>query len=148
MKKELIPIVAAYWGQKCSYGSDDAIFGRKPFNWWDVKRIESSNNPFVEKFKLHLRQLFSITKAELKELAVVMDIQNPEIQIFHGGIYESRKSVKERGYDSVLFNVDSDNYYRVEYSSPSKVINFLRAKGFCVDSVLVEEGLVQWIENN
>ncbi len=142
MKAELLPIIAAYLGQKCSY---DGTTLETLVTW------ELDNFRMLPKynFKLHLRKLWSVTEAELLELGKILDEEKPkvDISIFN---YTGKRQLK-KSYDSAYeyileIEADSDReYLRINHHEPVKIINWLRGKGFCCDLELIENDLVEWI---
>lgn len=152
MTKDLIPIIAAYLNQKCSYKtltldcSDGTLF-----DGWEISNISHLQN-----FKLHLRPLWSITEAELREL----------FDEFHkaGNACQIRVTETEK---ACYYTKYRDGYYSPYYifrtgpileliditsslqtTQQVELINHLRSKGFCVDQCLIDAGLVQWKEAN
>jgi hypothetical protein len=137
MKKELIPIIAAYWGCECSYYPDRVA---------SLDDVELGDLTRLANFKLHLRPLFSITEDELKELGKVLDLDRIEVRI-NLGTYCETKVVKELSYSDDAFLVDNYGYYKITTSNPALAINYLRSKGFCLDQCLIDAELIQWKTN-
>lgn len=141
MKTELLPIIAAYLGQKCSYNDAEAELEA----WWELANIEDLPN-----FKLHLRKLWSVTEAELIELGGILDEKELKVivSIFNG----IRKKQLKESYDyncEYILEIQTESvidYLRIKHRSPVKIVNYLRGKGFCCDVELIENDLVKWID--
>lgn len=137
MNQELISIVAAYWGAKCSWTS--------PYGFREQKKgtVSHFTMPFADTtyhFKLHLRPLWSITEEELRELGEVLGLKE----------YNETLITKSIGFANILFfQIWDDNKFMfagISGEQSTNAINHLRANGFCVDQELVDAGLVEWKE--
>lgn len=138
MKTELLPIIAAYLGQKCRYDDTETDLEA----WYELANLECLKN-----FKLHLRKLWSITEAELIELGRVLGEKEPKVIISIFNRIGKRQLKESYDYEYILeIEADSDReYLRINHYEPVKIVNWLRGKGFCVDKELIDEGLVEWV---
>lgn len=137
MKKELIPIVASYWGQKCSYtymGLDLSPVMGYP----ESKHLED-----LEDFKLHLRKPDQITNEELRTLSGLICGIEYEVESFEDG----SKCVRDcDDYDVIILQPNGVIELGSQYGGQfAKATNYLRSIGICVDQCLVDEGLVEWV---
>jgi len=141
MNKQLIPIIAAYWGAECSYEDD---WRHSQHDRLDSYELEAIQHGKLLSFKLHLRPLWSITEEELRELGEVLGLDGIEVRIDLRG-YESTKILKERGYSKNEICIYDDENLTIHSAQAPQLINHLRAKGFCIDQELVDAGLVEWV---
>lgn len=144
MDRDLIPIIAAYWGCECSYDDSETI----------LEDYELGELPRLTNFKLHLRPLWSITEEELRELFEEFHKAGNACQI---RVTETEKacffSKWSNGYSSpyYIFRTSPiqgliDITSSLQTTQQVDLVNYLRSKGFCVDQSLVDNNLVQWKE--
>ena len=133
MKTELLPIIAAYLGQKCSYnGSLEDKFTTFEINYFNR----------ITNFKLHLRKPQSITNEELRTLSGIVCGIEYEPESFPDG----SRSVSDCDNDDVVILqangvIELGALYSCQFA---RTTNYLRSIGVCVDEVLIKEGLVQF----
>lgn len=144
MNKELLPIIAAYWGCECSY---QGARGGRHITTVNAQRMEGLVFGTTKNFKLHLRPLWSITEEELRGVfsAVVgKDVLSPNITL----IYENRghsKSLRFPTCAGPALIIYDNGYYWYEFNNVA-LINHLRSLGFCLDQCLMDAELVEWKE--
>lgn len=151
LNKEQIAIIASYWDVECKYEVAvhldpkryirEKIYseGLGTVNCYTLKSFDRYHS-----FKLILRPLWSITEKELRALSEVLGLKDMEVFLL-----DSVKVIQLNGSvgSAVIIHEDSSLFfYKDDYEDWVKVINHLRQKGFCVDSQLVEWGLVEWKE--
>lgn len=141
MRKQLIPIVAAYWGQNCIYNPHTIDDGKIDLTHWEVQNI---NN--LIKFKLHLRKPDQITNEELRTLSGLICGIEYEPESFEDG----SKCVRDYDdYDVVIVQPNGVIELGSQYGGQfAKATNYLRSIGICVDQCLIDEGLVEWVGND
>lgn len=155
--KELLPIIAAYWGAECSYNHQYLAENYKIVNakvgYKLLGRIEIGT---VTDLKLHLRPLWSITEEELRELGGFVRNANPSelsVRLFtHQKVLDANFKYNDNRLQTFqLIRIDQgfpetmDNLWIVEgYYHHPQIINHLRKSGFCLDQSLIDAGLVEW----
>lgn len=135
MEKELLPIIAAYLGQKCSYdGGTFEILGAWAFENFGI--LPDHN------FKLHLRKPQSITNEELRTLSGIICGIEYEPESFPDG------SMAVSDCDDICVvilqasgAIDLGFLYSCQFA---RATNYLRSIGICVDEILIKEGLVKF----
>lgn len=157
LTKEQIKIIASYWGAECRYevpenlgefGNENALTKwkteRRMLDGVVLLRLEWRRN-----FRLILRPLWSITEDELKELAKAIGIDEYKIETIV--VDDTNDHWLEFDYKSLfqadndgIFQVDANEDFFIHNSFIVPVINFLRAKGFCVDEEIKD--FVEWKE--
>lgn len=135
MKTELLPIIAAYLGQKCSYdGGTFEILGAWEFENFGI--LPDHN------FKLRLRKPQSITNEELRTLSGIICGIEYEPEIFPDG---SRAVSDCDDSDIVIMQANGVIELGALYSCQfTRTTNYLRSIGICVDEILIKEGLVKF----
>jgi len=147
MDKKLIKIAAYYFGVECSYtllAGRPTEINKSNLNGVHLERMSFA---FYRNFKLHLRPLWSITEEELRELGEVLGLKDVDINL--NGIDEFWRVLPAKqiftNINEDYFTVYEDNTFDLGFGKDyTKIINHLRAKGFCVDQELVDAGLVEW----
>lgn len=138
MKTELLPIIASYLGQKCSYNTPrlDCSNGTR---FWAV---ELQTFDALENFKLHLRKPQTITNEELRTLSGIVCGIEYEPESFPDG----SRGVSDYDNDDIVILqpngvIELGALYGCQFA---RTTNYLRSVGICVDDVLISEGLVQF----
>lgn len=143
MNQQLIPIIAAYWGAETSHLNGWA----NPEQIWETLNENNFHHISRPSFKLHLRPLWSITEEELGELGNAVLYNSFEIEANN-----EEKSVIRYNAGITIYNLGHHVSFDFWGGGDRcgdwniKIINHLRAKGFCVDQELVESNLVEWKE--
>lgn len=133
MKTELLPIIAAYLGQKCSYDETETETDLEA--WYELANLEH-----LKDFKLHLRKPKSITDEELRILSG--KISGLEREPEREGI---RRFVKDNDLDVIVSITSSVIELGESYVAYfAEATNYLRSIGICIDQCLVNENLVEW----
>lgn len=135
MKTELLPIIAAYLGQKCSY--DGGTF--ETLGTWELENFGMLPD---HNFKLHLRKPQSITNEELRTLSGIVCGIEYEPESFPDG----SKSVGDYDNDDIVIMqpngvIELGALYSCQFA---RTTNYLRRIGICVDKELIDEGLVKF----
>lgn len=142
MNKDLLPIIAAHWGAECSYElnfeSDKWVHESQLI---DAVELSMAESDCIRNFKLHLRTLSSITKAELLALGKALNYSNPIAVILPERSYVSNES----GTISVSFHSNYPYQVMADFDAV-ETVDWLRKNNFCVNKKLVDAGLVEWKE--
>jgi len=133
----LLPIIATYWGNECSYTSQ-IIFtdSQKKLGGYELGNIYELDN-----FKLHLRPLWEITEEELKEIGKLLNLEKFREKIASKVVWSD-----EFDRSFTIYADDDFEFNNISSNGMVKTINHLRSKGFCLDRSLINAGLVQWKE--
>ena len=137
MKKDLLPIIAAYWGCKCSYTDPRPV----ELNWTELSHLEDEG---MDDFKLHLRKPWDITEKELLEIGRIANADRPQVNIDTYG-WDAKRSIKDGNYGDPILKINDENGITINSYYPVQIVNYLRHKGFCVDQELIDNDLVEWI---
>lgn len=153
MKKELIPIIAAYWGCECEYiyYADRGIAGPADRVKIDADSLIHITQCRLATFKLHLRRLWDITEEELRELGGMLyghlytTEYSEKAKILYQILEEDEGDIMD-WHDMEILQITNALFFSecAETEEIVQIINHLRAKGFCLDQCLVDAGLVEW----